>query len=191
MFVPMSHSTPPALVMTHCPRYERLAALLYDGELDGPLRREVRSHVAGCAACTRWLASVERLQEILSQEIDSQIERIDFSRFWGQVEDRLSAPPPPWFVRLRLWWEQWKANQPLGVPLGAATAALLLAAVLSLSDTDLSFDSFFSSPNPDPAAHSQAQIESLSAATTVALWNEPTSNAPVIWIEDDRDGAAP
>lgn len=179
--------------MMNCPRYERLAALLYDGELHGPLRREVRAHVAGCVACTRWLAAIERLQEVLLQEVDSQIERIDFSHFWEQIEGKLSAPPPPWFVRLRLQWAHWKASQPLGIPLGAA-AVLLLAAILSLSYLDLPLDSFLPSSRPDPsrlAIYNQAQIESLSAATTVALWNEPTSNAPVIWLEDDRDRAVP
>jgi hypothetical protein len=180
--------------MVNCPRYERLAALLYDGELHGPLRREVRAHVAGCVACTRWLAALDRLHEVLLQEVDSQIERIDFSHFWEQIEGKLSAPPLPWFVRFRLQWARWQARQPLGIPLGAAAAALLLAALLSLSYLDFPVDSFLSSFRPNPsrlATYSQAQIESLSAATTVALWNEPISNAPVIWIEDDRDGAVP
>lgn len=174
----------------NCPRYERLAALLYDGELHGPLRREVRAHVAGCVACTRWLAAVERIQEVLSQDIDEQVERIDFSRFWEQLEGKLSAPPPSWLVRLRLQWERWKASQPVGIPLGATVVAVLLAVIFSLVHFGLRFDALVPSPRPDPSrlmTYNQAQIQSLSAATTIALWNEPTSNAPVIWLADDRD----
>ncbi|MCS6927693.1 MAG: zf-HC2 domain-containing protein [Candidatus Binatia bacterium] len=183
-----------AVIMMHCPRYERLAALLYDGELHGPLRREVRAHVAGCVACTRWLAAIERMQEVLAQDIDEQVEQIDFSRFWEQLEGKLSAPPPSWLVRLRLRWEQWKASQPVGVPLGAAAVAVLLAVIFSVVHFGLRFDALVSTPQPDPSrlmTSNQAQIQSLSAATTVALWNEPTSNAPVIWLADDRDGAVP
>lgn len=175
-----------------CPQYERLATLLYDGELDGPLRREVRSHVASCVVCTRWIASIDQVQEVMLQEIDSQVDRIDFSNFWEQLEKKLLTPPLPWSVRLQLWWEKWWVAQPLRVPIGAAAVTMLLVTFLFLFHPSLL--SFFTSPRPEPpllVANNQAQIESLSATTTVALWNEPTSNAPVIWIEDDREGAVP
>ena len=34
------------------------------------------------------------------------------------------------------------------------------------------------------ALNNQAQIESLSATSTVLVWNEPTSNATVIWVDE-------
>ena len=180
--------------MMKCPQYERLAVLLCDGELDGPLRREVRSHVASCVACTRWLASLDRMQELLLQEIDSQVEKVDFSSFWKQIENKLLVPKPSWSVRLQLWREQWWPDWSLSVPVSAAAVALLLVSFLFFPQLRSSVESLFVTQPPIPiaiAAHNQAQIESLSAATTVALWNEPTSNSPVIWIEDDRGGAVP
>jgi hypothetical protein len=170
--------------MMKCPQYERLAALLSDGELDGPLRREVRSHVASCAACTRWHASIERIQELLLQEIDSHVDRIDFSKFWEQVERKLHVPTTlSWFERLHLWYERWWTGWPLKVPIGATMVAVLLFAFLFLSRS--------LKPEPSQTPNNQAQIASLSAVTTVALWNEPTSNATVIWIEDDQGGVVP
>ena len=37
---------------------------------------------------------------------------------------------------------------------------------------------------PTSRMDDQAQIESLTATTTVFLWNEPISNATVIWVGD-------
>ena len=34
------------------------------------------------------------------------------------------------------------------------------------------------------ALNNQARIESLSATATVLVWNEPTSNATVIWVDE-------
>jgi anti-sigma factor RsiW len=180
--------------MMKCSQYERLAVLLCDGELEGPLRREVRSHVASCVVCTRQLAVLDRVQELLLQEIDSQVEKIDFSSFWEQVESRLRTPQPSWSVRLQLWREQWWPDWSLRVPVSAVAVALVLTSLWLFSHIRSSVESLIVTHPPMPftlAANNQAQIESLSAATTVALWNEPTSNSPVIWIEDDRDGAVP
>jgi hypothetical protein len=41
------------------------------------------------------------------------------------------------------------------------------------------------------ADNDQAQIESLSASDTVLVWNEPTSNATVIWVSDGGEGGLP
>jgi anti-sigma factor RsiW len=180
--------------MMKCSQYERLVALLCDGELEGPLRREVRSHVASCVVCTRQLASLDRVQELLLQEIDSQVEKIDFSSFWEQVESRLRTPKPSWSVRLQLWCERWWPDWSLRVPVSGVAVALVLVSLWLFSHIRSSVESLTVPHPPTPftlAANNQAQIESLSAATTVALWNEPTSNSPVIWIEDDRDGAVP
>lgn len=180
--------------MMTCPHSERLVPLLYDGELDGPLRREVRSHVSSCIVCTRSLTSIERAQELLFQEIDSQVEGVDFSSFWEKVEEQLQRPALPWSIRLQLWHKQWWPGWSLAVPVGAAAVAVLLTTLLLLPQTRLLKRDVLPPPEPEHlslAANNQAQIESLSAAATVSLWNEPASNATVIWVGDDYDGAMP
>ncbi len=112
--------------METCPHAERLIPLLHDGELDSPIRREIRSHLATCVPCTRALSILEREQELLGQMIDEEIEVIDFSHFWQGVESRLHEPQPSWAVRLRLWIERWHLTRPLSAPAWAVAAVLLL-----------------------------------------------------------------
>ena len=38
-------------------------------------------------------------------------------------------------------------------------------------------------------SRNQAQIESLSATSNLLVWNEPTSNVTVIWVDDTSEGA--
>jgi len=181
--------------MNTCPRSERLVALLHDGELDSPLRREVASHVAGCVACTRTLAALDRVQELVVQAVNEQFEESDFANFWEGVANRIDQQAPPsWRVWLQVWRERLRPAWPFETPLWAATTAALLVT------TVLVFQS--SSPrSPAPTvlavnehvqpANEQAQIESLSATETVFLWDEPESNATVIWVGDDNDGERP
>jgi anti-sigma factor RsiW len=179
--------------MPTCAHAERLVPLLYDGELDGPLRREVASHVSGCAVCTGVLASLERGRDLLRQEVEEQVEQLDFSGFWAGVAGKLNAPPLPWAVRLRLWGESWWPDWPLSVPVWAVAVAILLSiAALFLPrpylPPNLVAKDFEQSTL---VANNQAQIESLSSAATLSLWNEPTSNATVIWVGDDNEGGMP
>lgn len=181
--------------MMTCPHSERLVALFYDGELEGPLRREVASHVSGCATCTGTLALLERGQELLCQAIEEQVEQLDLARFWDGVVEKLSKPAPPWTVRLHLWcarwWPRWSPNT-AGWAVAAACVVVAMALFVSMARSP---NTMVTAPQRAEllalAAGNQAQIESLSATGTVSLWNEPTSNATVIWVSDDSDGGIP
>lgn len=179
--------------MLTCAQSERLLPLLFDCELDGPLRREVASHVSGCLVCTRALTAIERAQELLAQALDGQVEEIDFSEFWEKVRGRLDEPARPWPQRLRLWREQWRLGWSPSTPVWAAATATALIPALLLVWTYLKEGA----PPPYEAerfafeASNQAQIESLSTAATVFLWSEPASNATVIWVGDESEGEVP
>ncbi|MGE0680992.1 MAG: zf-HC2 domain-containing protein [Candidatus Binatia bacterium] len=174
--------------MTACAHTQRLIPLFYDGELDGLLRREVSDHVMGCTACTHVLTALDRGQELLRQAIDEQVVEIDFDGFWEEVEKRLSIPELSLSERLRLWWISWQALWSWRTPLWATvTATLLVGAALLLSQLT-------GEQRPQSirlADNDQAQIESLSASDTVLVWNEPTSNATVIWVSDGGEGGLP
>lgn len=188
--------------MSICLRSERLVTALHDEELDNPLRREVASHVSGCAVCSQRLATLGRMQELLSQTLDDEIEKIEFSNFWLGVEGKLQEQPLPWKVRLRLWRARWQLSWPLSAPVWAA-AALLITTTLLLSNPPsfdettappVSLSQEASSQETRPvavAANQQAHIESLSAISTVSLWNEPASNATVIWVSEEDNGGMP
>jgi len=181
--------------MMTCPRSERLLALFHDGELDSPLRRELASHVAGCLTCTRTLAALGRVQELVVQTICEQVEESDFANFWEGVTSRLDQQTPPsWKLWLRLWRERLRLSWSPSAPAWAAAAAALLLVTLLLSRAPSSNDKGSVSHEISPtvlAANDQAQIESLSSTGTVFLWNEAESNATVIWVSDDNDGEMP
>jgi len=179
--------------MSTCLRSDHLVTALHDGELESPLRREVASHVSGCTVCSHRLATLDRMQELLCQTFDEEIEQMDFSHFWIRVEGKLQEQPSPWRVRLQLWRARWQLSWPISAPAWAA-AALLVTTTLLLSHP-------FSFDEPVPplqatqtlalAANHQAHIESLSTASTVSLWNEPASNATVIWVSEGDGGGMP
>jgi anti-sigma factor RsiW len=188
--------------MITCPHSERLIALLHDGELDGPLRREMASHAAVCAACGRALSTFERLEELVFQSVGEVLEEDDFSGFWAGVENKLAQPAhAPWRVQLQIWREQWRTLWPSSTPVWATAAVALFISAFLFSRPPTSSVSPVARQEISPPSHAandqvyaandQAQIESLSATETVFLWNEPRSNATVIWVSDENDGGLP
>jgi anti-sigma factor RsiW len=174
--------------MTACAHAQRLIPLLYDGELDGLLRRDISSHVVSCTTCTHLLTTLDRSQELLKRAIDDQVLAMNFSGFWQGVESRLSEPESSALERLRLWWESWQPLWSWRAPLWATAGAMLLIGAM-LMFTKLEGEQ--QTKLMRLADNDQAQIESLSASDTVLVWNEPTSNATVIWVSDGSDEALP
>ncbi len=184
--------------MARCSHSERLVPLVYDGELDNALRREVAFQIADCPVCTRRMTVIERIQEVLCQTLDEEVAHVDFSDFWTNVERRLAAPPlSVWSrvsSRLRLWWLQWQAIFSWNSPVWATATALLIfvAVLLTRSPVPRLAGSVSSENSPTTLAfNNQAQIASLSATSTVFVWNEPTSNATVIWVDGVPGGELP
>ena len=182
--------------MNDCAHTQRLIPLLYDGELDSPLRREVSDHVADCTGCTRALAMLDRSQELLRQVIDERLDNMDFSGFWQGVEDKLSQKQPSGTERFRIWFDSWRALWTWRAPAWtAASLALIMGAALLFSW--IQQDPQHAKQPPIFREYAlvddseQAHIESLSASDTVSVWNEPTSNATVIWVSDEGEGMSP
>ena len=131
---------------------------------------------------------LDRGQELLRQAIDEQVVEIDFNEFWAGVEEQLSTSELSSSQRLRLWWSSWQSLWSWRAPLWATvTTALLIGTAFLLSQRA-------GEQRPQPirlADNDQAQIESLSTSDTVLVWNEPTSNATVIWVSDGGEGGLP
>jgi anti-sigma factor RsiW len=196
--------------MATCPHAERLIPLLHDGELAGPLRREMRSHLSTCLCCARALSALERGQELLSQVIDEEVEAINFANFWRGVEDRLGEIRPSWAIRFRLWVERWHLTRPLYAPAWAVAATVLLTFGVLLQQQSASPPSRLAfrppggtaepppvlqaPPGLDPGftlVSNQAEIESISSSETVAVWSDPGNNSTVIWTGSDMSEGMP
>lgn len=184
--------------MTSCSHPARLVPLLYDDELNNAQRREVAFQIADCPVCTRRMNALERTQETLRETLDEEVAQIDFSNFWAGVEQRLEDPPlARWSrlsSRLRLWRVQWQATFSWHVPVWAVTTALLIITTVVLTRPPAPSGVATPFPEREPvllASNNQAQIEALSATSTVLVWNEPTSNATVIWVDEAVGGDLP
>jgi hypothetical protein len=176
---------------------QRFLAQFHDQEVDGPLRRTLHEHVVTCAECSRALALLDQQQELLQRTIDESLEGLEFSAFWDGVERKIAdqQPETQWRWRRQLWWETWRSWWAWPTPGWLATAA----AVLFLGVAVLTWQRSTPSPSPSPPPiafrepdlnidNDQAQIESLSAANAVSVWNEPVKNSTVIWVSDESEG---
>ena len=180
--------------MDSCSHPERLVPLLYDGEIDDARRRDIAFQIADCPDCTRRMHLLEHTQETLCQTLDEEVAAIDFSDFWNGVEqridDQLPARRSPWLSRLQLWRLQWQTAFSWKVPALAMAAILFIVSAVVFTQIPALEEEQYGDPQRDPTApvmlalNNQAQIESLSATSTVLVWNEPTSNATVIWVND-------
>ena len=184
--------------MASCSHPSQLISLVYDNELDEARRYEAAAQIADCPECTHRMQRLERTHEALSQILDEEVADIDFSDFWPRIERGIAAQPSSltsqWASRFRLWRMQWHASFSWYVPAWATAVGLLLftAAVSTQLPTSRGAVQIPAAKKPVLVAlNNQAQIESLSATSTVLVWNEPTSNATVIWVDEIRGEELP
>ena len=177
--------------MASCSHSSRLISLVYDNEIDAARRYEAASQITDCPECTHRMQRLERTHEVLSQTLDEEVSDIDFSDFWPRIEQGIAAQPSSltsqWASRFRLWRMQWHPPFSWHVPAWATAVGLFLftAAVSTQLPTSRGAVQIPAAKKPVVVAlNNQAQIESLSATSTVLVWNEPTSNATVIWVDE-------
>ena len=177
--------------MASCSHPSQLISLVHDNERDEARRDQATSRIADCPECTHRLQLLARTHEALSQTLDEEVSSIDFSDFWPRIEQGIAAQPASltsqWASRFRLWRMQWHAPFSRHIPAWATAVGLCLfaAAVSTQLPTSRGAVQFPAAKKPVMVAlNNQARIESLSATSTVLVWNEPTSNATVIWVDE-------
>ena len=158
--------------MASCSHPSQLISLVYDNELDEARRYEAAAQIADCPECTHRMQRLEHTHEALSQILDEEVADIDFSDFWPRIERGIAWHVPAWATAVGLF--------------------LFTAAVSTQLPTSRGAVQIPAAKKPVVVAlNNQAQIESLSATSTVLVWNEPTSNATVIWVDEIRGEELP
>lgn len=177
--------------MAGCSHSDRLVSLLYDDELDAARHRDLAFDLADCPDCTRRRDVLDRAHEAVTQTLDTATSRLDLSDFWTGIEHRIAVQTASrsrgWTRRFHWWRLQWQPAPFWTWSVGAAVALLIVAGVVTshwLTGREAGFERGTAAPPPFSGSDGQARIDSLSAAETVLLWNEPTSNATVIWVSD-------
>ena len=177
--------------MASCSHPSQLPSLVYDNELDEARRDAAVSQLADCPECTHRLQRLERTHEALRRTLAEEVSGVDFSDFWPRIEQGFAAQSPSltsqWASRFRLWLMQARAPLSRHIPAWATAGGLCLFAAAVSTQLPTSRGAVHIPAARKPmlvALNNQARIESLSATATVLVWNEPTSNATVIWVDE-------
>jgi anti-sigma factor RsiW len=176
-----------------CREASNLLPLFFDGELDPRQMRAVALHGTRCQPCETELRRLERVQDLVSETINSAVDEIDLSNFWPGIEDQLGAVRVSRWERARerwrLRWREGELRWAVRIPLLAAAAAAVLA--LFLFSRALQ-----PGGGPDAsqivAVDHSAQIESLDTdSDSVAVLNDPETSTTVLWVNDGNTEALP
>jgi anti-sigma factor RsiW len=173
-----------------CREAANLLPLFFDGELDARQMRILALHSARCESCERELRHLERVQELISDTIESAADDIDLENLWPAVERRLSISREPWWTRLQAWWTDGEHVWITRLPAFAAAAVIAALVFVLFAHTRP-----LSTPPAAPqlaAVDNATSIESLDAdVDSVAVLNDPETRTTVLWVNDPEPGDAP
>ncbi len=111
-----------------CPEVAPLVSRFFDGELDGCHMRTVALHITRCRECEDELRTLERIQDLVSQEIASEVELIDLDLIWHSVSAQIDDASPSLPQRFQAWWDEFEFLSPMTVwPAAMAAAAVFFA----------------------------------------------------------------
>ncbi len=171
-----------------CREAVNLLPLFFDGELDAHQMRAVALHSTRCGSCEDELRRMERTQELVSAQVNSAIDEVDFGVLWRGIEQRLGTVHVSWWTRVRAWWIDGEHGWMIRVPALAAAAAVAVLGFLLWARAP--------QPTTQPDASqlasmdSAASIESLdSDVDTVTVLNDPETRSQALWVNDDIPNA--
>ena len=178
-----------------CLEISPLVPRFFDGELDGRQMRTVALHVTRCTTCEEELRGLERIQDLVADEIAGDVDGVDFVSLWQAVSDEIGDVHVPWHRRLRAWWDELEAPvfAPAWPAFAAAAAVFVTFALWPGAGTqptaDLSAtvahvdsaDSLFSEVVDD--IDNSAVFESI-VGSVDRLMIEPETQTAVLWVSD-------
>jgi anti-sigma factor RsiW len=173
-----------------CREAANLLPLFFDGELDPRQMRAVALHSTRCTTCEQDLRQLERMQELISDNVSRAVEGLDFEQFWSTIERRLPAVREPWGARVREWWSATEHPWMLRLPAFAAAMAIaVVALVLFTRGTQTTVQP--AAPQL-AAADNATTIDFLdSDVDSVAVLNDPETRTMVLWVNDVQTGDLP
>lgn len=165
-----------------CERYLELLSRSLDGEISVEEQDELRSHLAGCADCSRLLEEFRRDEEALRAtqtrgDIESEWERAALGRTLQAIRDE---PDPAWAATPRQKRWSWRPTLRWSAGLAAAAAAVLLAIRFGPSPTEPIRTRSIPTVReaPAPAVEQQARPEAQAGTELQARTEPGATSAP-------------
>lgn len=163
-----------------------LLPLFVDGELDARQMRDVAMHSTRCPGCEQELRTLERVEDMVADWVNSAVDEIGEVDVWPSIAPRIATMSQPWTVRFRDWWESGEARWIVRAPLYAgALAALALLAAQWVSRAGVEQEI------AGAVVDNSVILDSVkSDAPSLALLNEPETNTMVLWVTDESTTGA-
>jgi len=76
----------------NCRDAARLIDFFFDGELDGRIMRDAAMHISRCPDCDSELQDRERIQALLVDSINLELDDVDLSGMWTAIDRELERP---------------------------------------------------------------------------------------------------
>lgn len=166
-----------------CGDVSNLLPLFLDGELRPQEMCTVTIHVTRCSTCDGALRRLERLGELVSTSISTQLNELDPSKFWPAVERQLRTVPRSSWQRWSIWWND-VSEQSLRLPTFAAVAAIAILALLFLIRDS-------QPPPPFAVVENTISIDELDTdRNLVALITDPETRTTLLWVGEDSSVSA-
>ena len=152
--------------MSDCTTYRPLIGSR-EGELSAGEAAALAGHLAGCEGCTRWAASLDVTEGLVSEALMAVAARRDFAPFAAEVMARIEHRRLGPLARLRrsITRHPWFALAGTLAPVGAA---LLVALYVQRAGLDL--------------ANSSLEVNSEGATTIIQ-----SNDGPLVLIDDDEE----
>jgi len=167
--------------IVNCRETLPLLPLFLDGELDARQMREVALHSTRCPTCEQELQGIERVQDLVAEQVNSAVEEIDTDDIWSSIAPRIEAVSRPWTARIMDWWEAGEARWLVRAPLYAGVAAALVLAALYWQPRDGGEQQI-----AEAVVDNSVIIDSVrSDVGSLALVSEPETNTMVLWVTED------
>jgi len=163
----------------NCRECRPLLPLFLDGELEARQMREVALHSTRCVECEGELRGMERLQELVANDVAAMVDEIDLGQVWAGVSARLTPTSRPLRERLSDWWEEANPLRYAWMPVSAAAVAAVLALLL------------WQTPSTTPSAQvagvdNSAIVETVqSDGNAIAFHRDSLTNTTVLWVTDN------
>jgi len=162
---------------TACERVRELLGRFHDNELQDDDYQVVVEHLHACGECSREMAKLERISDVVKKHYETVSSSEDFSSVWARIAPDMEGAPSdshPWWRSFgRIFWRPRS--------LWATAAAVAVALVLL-------FAYLPNTQKPAVAANDCIIDKVESENSSVMVYETDETKMKIIWVIDQQNG---